>query len=110
VFNQGNPAKFQRNVSAESNLNSEVLKNILEEIGLVCEPTYALKFTLIDGSLLKNRNDIAHGDEVEVDDPTYTQLHGLVVELLNLTTTAIENAAAQKTYLRPVTQNPVAAI
>jgi hypothetical protein len=82
----------------------------LEEIGLVCEPTYALKFALIDGSLLKNRNDIAHGDEVEVDDPTYTQLHGLVVELLNLTTTAIENAAAQKTYLRPVTQNPVAAI
>ena len=103
VFNQGNAAKFHRVVSAESNLNSDVFKNILQEIGLACEPSFALKFPLIDGSLLKNRNDIAHGDEVEVDDPTYTQLHDLVIDLLNLSATSIENAAAQKSYLRPAT-------
>jgi hypothetical protein len=100
LFNQGNQAEFTRSISADSNLNSAVLQDILAEIGLKCDQDYSVKLLFLDASLLKNRNDIAHGRKIEVDDVTYNEIHKNVMELLDHTLNSIENAAVQKTYLR----------
>jgi hypothetical protein len=100
LYNQGNQARFPCDVRTEDNLSSEVLKNLLLELGLSCDDYWAGKFLLIDGSLLKNRNAIAHGDNASIDDATYQQLRTLVFELLDYAQTCIENAVQLRGYLR----------
>ncbi len=100
LFNQGNDARFPTSFDAEDNLNSDVLKHALTEIGFPTDDHWSGKFLQIDGSLLKNRNSIAHGDKVMIDQPTYDELHRLVVELLDYSQTCIENAALEESYLR----------
>ncbi len=100
LFNQGNHARFPTSFDAEDNLNSEVLGHALTEIGFLVDAYWSGKFLLIDGSLLKNRNAIAHGDKIPIDQPTYEELHRLVVDLLDYAQTCIENAAVEESYVR----------
>lgn len=71
----------------------------METLGLSYD-TWATREMLIDGSLLKTRNDVAHGERLDVDGPTYEQLHELVLEMLDPLRAEIENAAARQAYLR----------
>lgn len=81
-------------ISANSNLNSDVLREIMETIGVAFDRYWQAKSLLIDHKLLKTRNDVAHGDLVAVDVPLYEELHAFVIEGLNRFKTAVENAAA----------------
>lgn len=91
---------YQDAVQTRSNLNSSVLQDILWVTGMNYSTFYRTKEILIDGSLLANRNLIAHGKGIEVDEPTYIQLHVLVVDLLDGFATDIENAATAGIYRR----------
>ena len=86
-------------VDARSNLNSTVLDEILQYVGV--EPSlYQTKNLMLDERLLGNRNRIAHGDnfplDIELSD--YIQLHETIVELLQQFRTDLENAAELGKY------------
>ena len=87
-------------VSAESNLSSRVLHHdVLDTIDIPYDRVFGQKALLIDGSLLNNRNRIAHGDVVEIDSITYEQLHELVIELINHLKEVVVNRARDQGYL-----------
>ena len=87
-------------IDTESNLSSAVLRDILATIDVPYDASWSSKELLIDGSLLKTRNDVAHGEHSDIDADTYDQLHDLVIDLLDQIKTAIENHAVVKAYLR----------
>lgn len=104
LFEQDQQARFPiaGSIDTESNLSSSVLRDLLETLGLDYDP-WVPRELLIDGSLLKTRNDIAHGERADVDAPTYEQLHSLVLEMLDQIRNCVENAAATRAYLRSST-------
>ena len=87
-------------IDTESNLSSTVLRDLLATIGIPYDLTWSGRELLLDGSLLKTRNDVAHGERTEVDADTYDQLHQLVLDMVNHLKTSIENQAAIRAYLR----------
>ncbi|WP_295941779.1 MAE_28990/MAE_18760 family HEPN-like nuclease [uncultured Xanthomonas sp.] len=86
-------------VSAQDNLNSDVLKNICAWIG-IDSSKYEPRSNLIDERLLKNRNGIAHGDRLLVDSKGYFDLVDKVLEMMRWFKTDIENAVSKKEFLR----------
>ena len=86
-------------VDTESNLSSCVLKDIFATIGISYDSILTGKELLIDGSLLKHRNGIAHGEYIQIDTDTYNQLHQLVVELIDHMKNVIESQAHTQAYL-----------
>ena len=84
-------------VGTRSNLNSEVLTEILCLLGLD-EKGYLLKKQLLDQRLVQKRNLIAHGKRVEIQAEDYNELHDEMIQLLQKFRTDVEDAAATKTY------------
>jgi hypothetical protein len=103
TFNQGNIGKFTLagSIDSEDNLSSKVLLNLLTTVGIYCDDFFTSRFLVLDGSLLKKRNEIAHGEKTEVDTVDYDQLHTLVLELIDYLKRRIETAAANSEYRRP---------
>ncbi len=69
-------------IKTNSNLNSSILKEIFATIGLEITE-YELKSNLIDKQLLKNRNDIAHGNQPPINKEEYEILHVEIVSMLD---------------------------
>ena len=74
-------------ISADSNLNSEVFKEITATIGVPIE-NFETSFKAIDEKLLQNRNFIAHGENFnrmvgisEIED--YIEIHEIVVRKID---------------------------
>jgi hypothetical protein len=86
-------------VNTESNLSSSVFDNIAISIGINPEP-YSTRYNLIDISLLKRRNEIAHGEYLDLKPEEYRALVDEVLELMRWYKTDIENAVALGTYKR----------
>lgn len=85
-------------IRTESNLSSEILKNILFIIGL--DPNlYELKNHLIDTKLLKIRNEIAHGEETYVDLTDYELLITEIFDVLSDFKNRLENIVLTKAFL-----------
>ena len=61
---------------------------------------YISKGPIIDERLVKNRNSIAHGQGVLIDQDEYDELHEIVIQMLDLFRNHIENAAVRGTYKR----------
>ena len=92
----------RNSIDTQSNLSSAVFKDIAGWIGL--DPgRYSTKFKLLDESLLKRRNRIAHGSYLELDQPAFADLVDQVVELLRWFKTDLENALATEAFVKPVT-------
>ncbi len=85
-------------IDTESNLSSAVLQSIFSTIGLPYHSFWIMNEPLLDGSLLKARNEIAHGEDTVIDKETYKQLHELVISLMDHIRTDIQNAAILKQY------------
>jgi len=102
LFNQHDRSRisYKGVIDTESNLNSKVLQNLLCTIGLDFDDYWIKKSLLIDGSLLKLRNEITHGEKTDVTEEAYLEIHKLVVDLLDTIKNYIENAAIRKTYKR----------
>jgi hypothetical protein len=84
-------------VRTEANLNSRVLREIVGRLGLPDTP-YELNERLIDEQLLKARNEIAHGEYLNVDLAEFESIYSGVVAMLNAFATDILNAAALGDY------------
>ncbi len=86
-------------IKTGSNLSSSLFRQILALLGIEDEP-YELKQKLIDEKLLKKRNQIAHGEYLDVDVASYQELYKIIIEMMELFKNQIENHAVQKLYLR----------
>ena len=61
---------------------------------------YEARYNLIDESLLRRRNEIAHGEFLDVDAGDYRTLADEVLLMMRLYKTDIENGAARSLFLR----------
>ena len=86
-------------IKTGSNLSSSLFRQILALLGIEYEP-YELKQKLIDEKLLKKRNQIAHGEYLDVDVASYQELYKKIIEMMELFKNQIENHAVQKLYIR----------
>lgn len=89
--------KIESAIRTEFNLSSNVFINILESIG-IDSSKYEPRFNLIDESLLKRRNFIAHGEYLDVDASGFRGLADEILTLLRWFKTDIENAVSLKEY------------
>jgi len=99
-LNERASLKFESAINTEDNLNSAVLENILLAMGF--DPTfYESKANLIDKSLLKRRNSIAHGEFLDVAAEEWRDLADEILKIIRQIKTDIENAAALSSYKVP---------
>ena len=102
--NDGKKAKipYEGIVKTGSNLKSEVFIEIMETIGLNYKE-YEPDFKLLDDVLLKMRNEIAHGERLEVlslDEDRFDELYGVINNMMNKFVTQVENAVYLKEFLK----------
>lgn len=90
---------FKNGLDIEANLSSSVLKEIVWCLGLDYSP-YQTKEKFLDSRLLGRRNQIAHGEGLDVDPREFDEMRTAVLEMMTHLKTDIENSAARKTYLR----------
>ena len=92
-------ARFVRDemVDTQSNLSSLVLFAILLRLGISVEE-YEGRANLLDRSLLRVRNEVAHGRYIVHDHETYTDLHVEVDALMNLLRNQLSNAVVIGSY------------
>ena len=86
-------------VSTESNLNSEVLKKILADIGSDTKE-FDNDFAFIDKKLLKYRNKYAHGEAQYADIEEALMIGNNVIILLNKYRDMLQNMIATEQYRR----------
>jgi hypothetical protein len=84
-------------VNTKSNLNSEVLKNIIISLGLEYS-SFASKSNLIDFKLVEKRNAIAHGRDVMVSEEEFVELLDDILSLMNDFRTQVDNSTVLSKY------------
>lgn len=89
--------KIASAIDTESNLSSTVFANIALAIG-IDHKRYEARANLIDTSLLRRRNSIAHGEYLELDDDSFRGLADEVITLLRWVKSDIENSASTGQY------------
>ncbi|HEN4328108.1 TPA: hypothetical protein U5Y80_001045 [Streptococcus agalactiae] len=101
---QNEPSNIPVNsiISANSNLNFEILEEILATIGISLAPFNAYS-TWIDSKLLQNRNYIAHGENFNRLDGVvtlteYSELHNKITKAIDLFAETIKDAAQNEDY------------
>lgn len=82
-----------------SNLNSEVLYDMTLTLGIAYAPFEPFK-VLIDEKLLKQRNEIAHGQTILINKADFFELHDEVQKILEIFRNEIQNAVAVSNYLK----------
>ncbi|WP_229273503.1 MAE_28990/MAE_18760 family HEPN-like nuclease [Burkholderia pseudomallei] len=88
---------LSNSIDAKSNLNYEVFQNIAVSIGISTAP-YDAYCNLIDESLLKRRNGIAHGEYLDLSGDDFRALADEVIKLLRMYKTDIEILASNSAY------------
>ena len=97
--NQKSSLPYEDVISTDSNLSSEILREIVCLLGLNYS-FYETKEVIINEQLLKRRNGIAHGEHLSLDRDEYQQLHNEILAMMENFRTQIENNASQKLYCR----------
>ena len=90
----------EKAIDTRSNLNSKVLKEILQYVGIDATH-YETKNPILDERLLRNRNSVSHGQRLEIQSEDYVSLHETMIELIERFRTDVENAATLNKYRRP---------
>lgn len=93
------PANYSTLINTRANLNSSVFTDISTSVG-ISPKSYETKFKFIDESLLKRRNEIAHGNYLDIDATSFRQIVDEVIGLLRLFKNDILNTASTKAYLK----------
>jgi len=90
---------LEKAIDTKSNLNSDVLENILSVVGIPFTD-FELKSHLIDVQLLKNRNTIAHGNgnKLDINKDSYLNLHKEIEGLLNIFHNHLSNLVVLEKY------------
>lgn len=84
-------------VDTESNLSSAVFANIAHSIGIDIS-SYEARFNLVDESLLRRRNMIAHGEFLDISPNEWRALADEIILILRHFKTDLENAASLEKY------------
>jgi len=95
-------------IDTESNLTSRVFANIAASLDIATAP-YETKFNLIDESLVRRRNKVAHGEYLGLNADDFRTLADEVLQVMRDYKTDLQNAASMETYrrpLRPAEQQP----
>jgi len=98
LFNKSCRIDTEKYIDTGSNLNSEVLKEITQKVG-VDYSLYELKENLIDEKFLGLRNAVSHGEYRLITEDDFIELYTEVTSLINIFKNQIVNAAIQKSYL-----------
>ncbi|KMK73700.1 hypothetical protein ACJ65_04050 [Kocuria rhizophila] len=80
-------------VRTESNLSSSVFLTIIDRLGLERRDKYTMRAQLIDHDLVQRRNTIAHGEYLDLTGSDFLELRSDVLDLLELFTDEVRNAA-----------------
>lgn len=88
-------------IKTQSNLNFEILREILSVIG-VDYAQYELKEKFIDSSLLSIRNSVAHGQDPEIDQPEFDELYHEITSLMTSIKTEISNNAVLSSFQKTI--------
>jgi hypothetical protein len=86
-------------IRTEGNLSSSVLLDIVDRLGLTRRELYDSRAPMIDHELVNRRNTIAHGQYLELELPEFVALRADTLELLELFTDEVRNAASQGLHL-----------
>ena len=86
-------------INTESNLTSKVFANIATSIGISMS-RYETHFNLIDESLVRRRNSIAHGEYLDLEPDDFRKLADDVIQLMRWFKSDLENAASLQSYKR----------
>jgi MAE_28990/MAE_18760-like HEPN len=95
------PARMnmQSAIDTESNLTSKVFTNIAASLD-IATTGYETKFNLIDESLVRRRNKVAHGEYLDLDVEDFRTLADEVLQIMRNYKTDLQNAASMATYRR----------
>ena len=88
---------WQNAINTRSNLNSSVLKEIVVLLGLDYSP-YVTKEKLIDQTLLRFRNNIAHGKGLSLTHEQFEELYREIVTLMDIFRAQVENATVMQAF------------
>lgn len=88
-------------IKTQSNLNYEILREILSIIG-VDYIQYELKEKYIDSQLLRIRNSVAHGQDPDIKEKEFYDLFDEMTSLMVSIKTDISNNAAESNYKKYV--------
>lgn len=87
-------------IDTEANLTSKVFTNIASSLD-IATTGYETKFNLIDESLVRRRNKVAHGEYLDLAADDFRTLADEVLQMMRNYKTDLENAASMATYRRP---------
>jgi hypothetical protein len=93
-FSRINPAL----IDTKANLNTDVLRDLCKICG-ISFADFEKDSTFIDVLILKRRNEIAHGEEVYLDDGEINDLVDRVVSIMRLFRNLLENKIYNRAYL-----------
>jgi hypothetical protein len=86
-------------IETESNLTSNVFANIATSLDISTAP-YETKFKLIDESLVRRRNKVAHGEYLDLGVEDFLTLANEIIQMMRDYKTDLENAASLEAYKR----------
>jgi hypothetical protein len=89
----------ERVIQAEGNLKSDKFADIARRLGIDAA-TFELQYKWIDGELLRQRNDIAHGSSSFTDIEFADEAVERVGRLIDDFRTAAQNAVVAEAYRR----------
>jgi MAE_28990/MAE_18760-like HEPN len=95
------PLNLSNAVDTESNLQSKVFDNIATSLDIETT-SYQTSYNLIDQSLVRKRNSIAHGEFLDLKVTDLQVLTDEILTLMDCYKTDISNAAATKKFQRKV--------
>jgi hypothetical protein len=95
-------------INTEANLTSTVFTNIASSLNISISP-YETKFNLIDESLVRRRNKIAHGEYIDLGANEFAVLADNILQLMRDYKTDVENAASLSSYKRDIPEQGDAA-
>ncbi|SIO66973.1 hypothetical protein SAMN05443247_11588 [Bradyrhizobium erythrophlei] len=87
-------------IDTESNLTSKVFANIATSLDIATSG-YETKFNLIDESLVRRRNKVAHGDYLDLGAADFRSLADEILQMMRDYKTDLQNAASMAAYRRP---------
>lgn len=90
---------YKNGVDTKSNLSSKVLVDIVQALGLDATP-FETSLNFIDANLVNSRNQVAHGEALDMSFNEYVALHDKVEELINSFKNQVQNAASLNKFRR----------